>query len=89
MPGATSSPSAISSPSLGGLSSMQARSLQEALRRAGHDPGQVDGVIGPRTQEALRAYQQEKGLGTEQQAVSELNLPRPQQGRQQGAMPRR
>jgi peptidoglycan hydrolase-like protein with peptidoglycan-binding domain len=88
MPGSTSSPSAVSSPALGGLSTMQARSLQEALRRAGHDPGQVDGVIGPRTQEALRAFQQEKGLSTEQEAVSELNLPRLQQGRQSGT-PRR
>ena len=31
--------------------------LQAALMAHGHDPGPVDGVMGPRTEEALRAFQ--------------------------------
>jgi peptidoglycan hydrolase-like protein with peptidoglycan-binding domain len=31
--------------------------LQAALKAHGHDPGPMDGVMGRRTQEALRAYQ--------------------------------
>lgn len=36
--------------------------IQAALRRAGHDPGEIDGRIGPGTLTALRAYQEAKGL---------------------------
>lgn len=32
------------------------RSVQEALKNAGHDPGPLDGVKGPRTRAALRRY---------------------------------
>jgi hypothetical protein len=32
------------------------RELQEALIKAGYDPGPVDGVFGPRTKTALRKY---------------------------------
>jgi predicted chitinase len=38
------------------------RTLQRALQRAGHDPGAIDGVFGPRTEQALRAYQRRHGL---------------------------
>ena len=31
--------------------------IQAALKAHGHDPGPIDGVMGRRTQEALRAYQ--------------------------------
>lgn len=37
-------------------------SIQEALKRHGFDPGPVDGIYGPRTQNAVRAYQHSRGL---------------------------
>src|SRR5688572_24089456 len=36
--------------------------VQKALKEKGHDPGTIDGVMGPRTTAALRAYQKEQGL---------------------------
>jgi peptidoglycan hydrolase-like protein with peptidoglycan-binding domain len=38
------------------------RDAQVALRDAGFDPGQPDGVMGPKTQAALRAFQTSHGL---------------------------
>jgi peptidoglycan hydrolase-like protein with peptidoglycan-binding domain len=35
---------------------------QEALKQQGHDPGAIDGVYGPRTAAALKAYQQSQQL---------------------------
>ena len=35
---------------------------QRALARHGHDPGPIDGRMGPRTRAALRAFQAERGL---------------------------
>jgi peptidoglycan hydrolase-like protein with peptidoglycan-binding domain len=35
---------------------------QKALKANGHDPGPIDGVNGPRTIAALKAYQQAQGL---------------------------
>ena len=32
------------------------REVQNALREAGHDPGPIDGILGPRTKAALRKY---------------------------------
>jgi len=42
--------------------SSDVRRLQEQLRSQGHDPGASDGVMGPQTQDALRAYQRRNGL---------------------------
>jgi hypothetical protein len=36
--------------------------VQEALKAQGHDPGPIDGVMGPQTQDALRAYQRSQNL---------------------------
>jgi hypothetical protein len=36
--------------------------LQKKLQAAGFDPGPIDGSFGPKTQAAVRAYQQAKGL---------------------------
>ena len=36
--------------------------LQRALEKAGYDPGNIDGVIGPKTRSALESYQRAKGL---------------------------
>ena len=36
--------------------SSHVREVQEALLKSGHDPGPIDGIMGPRTRAALRAY---------------------------------
>jgi peptidoglycan hydrolase-like protein with peptidoglycan-binding domain len=38
------------------------RALQQALKDKGHDPGDIDGVMGPKTRQALRDFQQKEGL---------------------------
>jgi len=38
------------------------KAIQQALKDNGHDPGEVDGAMGPRTRAALRDYQQKEGL---------------------------
>lgn len=38
------------------------RALQEALVELGYDPGQVDGLMGPRTANGLRAFQRQAGV---------------------------
>jgi Putative peptidoglycan binding domain len=38
------------------------RQAQEALKSQGHDPGPIDGVMGPQTRQALRAFQSSNGL---------------------------
>jgi peptidoglycan hydrolase-like protein with peptidoglycan-binding domain len=37
-------------------------SLQRSLRRAGYDPGKIDGRLGKKTSVSLEAYQRNKGL---------------------------
>lgn len=41
---------------------MNIRSVQAALRRAGFDPGPIDGIEGPLTRAAIRAFQAHHGL---------------------------
>jgi hypothetical protein len=38
------------------------QSLQRELKRAGYDPGDLDGKMGPSTQRALRRFQEAYGL---------------------------
>ena len=38
------------------------KSVQEALRDKGFDPGPIDGVMGRRTRAALRSFQQSKNI---------------------------
>ena len=38
------------------------KKAQEALKNKGHDPGSIDGVIGPQTHQAIRAFQNASGL---------------------------
>ncbi len=38
------------------------RDAQRTLRDLGYQPGPIDGVMGPRTQTALRSYQRTEGL---------------------------
>ena len=40
----------------------QVASLQRALARLGYDPGSADGVLGPRSRAAIRAFQASAGL---------------------------
>ena len=40
----------------------QVKAIQQALKEQGHDPGEIDGIMGPKTQAALRDYQQKQGL---------------------------
>lgn len=40
------------------------RQVQEALLKAGYDPGPIDGMMGPRTEQALSRFQQAKGLSS-------------------------
>jgi membrane-bound lytic murein transglycosylase B len=36
--------------------------IQEALKDKGHDPGEIDGVMGPRTSAALQEFQKAEGM---------------------------
>jgi peptidoglycan hydrolase-like protein with peptidoglycan-binding domain len=60
------------------MDSQTVRLLQQALQGKGHDVGGVDGIMGPRTQSALRQYQQAHGMPAtgrlDQQTVSSLGL---------------
>ena len=38
------------------------RAVQMALKDKGHDPGAIDGVMGPRTSAAIREFQQKENL---------------------------
>ena len=46
----------------GGAKAEQVKAVQEALKDKGHDPGAVDGIMGPKTKQALRDYQKAEGL---------------------------
>jgi peptidoglycan hydrolase-like protein with peptidoglycan-binding domain len=47
---------------MGGQSSENVKQVQEALKNKGHDPGTADGVMGPKTQQALREFQKKNGM---------------------------
>jgi putative peptidoglycan binding protein len=38
------------------------KKLQEALKAKGHDPGLIDGIMGPKTRTALKAFQEANGI---------------------------
>lgn len=44
---------------------MYEKLIQEALVAAGYDPGPIDGIEGPLTQQALRAFQADHGLAAD------------------------
>ncbi|MDT0683257.1 lytic murein transglycosylase [Roseicyclus sp. F158] len=54
--------SASFGPDATGLTQSQRRDLQQRLTARGFDTGGADGVIGPKSEEAIRAYQQSRGL---------------------------
>ena len=41
------------------------RDLQAALKALGHDPGPIDGVFGPTTEAAVKAFQQEREIAAD------------------------
>lgn len=45
-----------------GTGSEDIKKIQEALKEKGHDPGPIDGVAGPKTREALKAFQSASGI---------------------------
>jgi hypothetical protein len=49
-------------PATAALSPEQVRRVQQRLVEVGHDPGTVDGVMGEKTRQALRSFQQTRGL---------------------------
>ena len=57
-----SSASGSSARGMSGQSSENIKQVQEALKNKGHDPGPADGVMGPKTQQALRAFQKDSGM---------------------------
>jgi peptidoglycan hydrolase-like protein with peptidoglycan-binding domain len=46
----------------GGANTDQVKAAQEALKDKGMDPGSADGVMGPKTRQALREFQKKEGL---------------------------
>lgn len=54
------------------LSRSQRIELQERLAMLGYDVGEADGVIGPRTVEAIKAFQQSRGLSPDGYAGARL-----------------
>lgn len=48
-----------------GTSGAGVEDLQKKLKEAGFDPGPIDGSFGPKTQAAVKAYQQAKGLAVD------------------------
>lgn len=54
------------------------RQAQEALKAQGHDPGPIDGVMGPQTSQALREFQSSNGLQQtgrlDEQTKEKLNI---------------
>jgi peptidoglycan hydrolase-like protein with peptidoglycan-binding domain len=54
------------------------KQAQEKLSAAGHDAGAADGMIGPKTQAALKEFQQSKGIEAsgrlDQQTLAELGV---------------
>lgn len=45
-----------------GANAGQIRRIQEQLKAQGHDPGPIDGVMGPQTTQALKSYQKQENL---------------------------
>ena len=76
-----------------GLSADAIRQAQEKLRAAGHDVGRADGIMGPRTKQGLKAFQQSKGIEAtgqlNQQTLAALGVESAATGATSGAMPQR
>lgn len=64
------------------------RQLQEQLQNQGYQVGQIDGVMGPRTQQALTSFQRDQNLQAtgqpDQQTMAALGI---ESGSQQAEIP--
>ncbi len=47
---------------------------QSGLKRMGYDPGPIDGILGPRTRAAIRAYQKDHRLAVDERPTQALAL---------------
>ena len=61
-PGGASEGQRARSMTTNGANAADIKKTQQALKQNGHDPGLIDGVMGPQTTAALRAYQKDQGL---------------------------
>ena len=61
--------------------SEEIKKLQEALKAKGHDPGPADGIMGAKTQAAIKAFQEAGGLKAtgrlDDQTAEKLGVERP------------
>jgi len=55
-----------------GLETAYIRGVQKALAAHGYEPGPIDGIAGPQTQAAVRAYQADAGLDIDGKADKRL-----------------
>jgi len=76
-----------------GLSTDVIRQAQEKLSAAGHDVGRADGIIGSKTKQGLKAFQQSKGIEVtgqlDQRTLAELGIATTGAGATPGAVPER
>ena len=76
-----------------GLSADVIRQTQEKLSAAGHDVGRADGIMGARTQQGLKAFQQSKGIEVtgqlDQRTLAALGVESAAVGATPGASPER
>jgi peptidoglycan hydrolase-like protein with peptidoglycan-binding domain len=61
-PGMTGGQSATGQATNGKSGSEQVKNVQKALQEKGADPGPIDGIMGPKTEAALKAFQKEQKL---------------------------
>ncbi len=55
-------PAEKKAPAAARMSPEQVKAVQQALKDKGHDPGPVDGRLGPKTRTALKEFQKAEGL---------------------------
>ena len=64
----------------GGAGTEQVKAIQQALQAKGMDPGPIDGIMGPKTTEALKAFQKDQKLTEsgrlDDQTREKLGVPR-------------
>ena len=64
----------------GGAGAEQVKAVQQALQAKGMDPGPIDGIMGPKTTDALKAFQKDQKLTEsgrlDDQTREKLGVPR-------------